>query len=165
MNWSEGSTPQQSLPFTREQKTGQRCIRIWSRCLWVLFFHLFFAFGAIPAEAREDCRVCGMWIDQYPRTRHVLTEADGVQVSFCSLTCAARYLKKKGVVIKLLRAADYLTGELVEVHDAVYLVGSDVPPVMSYISVIAFASRDAASGFQKVHGGTFMTFDQVLAEP
>ncbi len=125
---------------------------------------IFCAPCVLAEEAREDCRVCGMWIDQYMHTRHVLTAADGTQVSFCSFACAARYLNKEKVDAAGLQAADFLTTDLVSAKDAFYLVGSDAPPVMSYISIIAFASREEAENFQKSHGGQIMTFDEALAQ-
>ena len=122
------------------------------------------ASSVFAADAREDCRVCGMWIDQYMHTRHVLTEADGSRVSFCSFTCAAKHIRKHGEDAKQLQAADYLTTELVDAEKAVYLVGSDAPPVMSYTSIITFAGISAAKDFQKKHGGRIMTYSEVFAQ-
>jgi nitrous oxide reductase accessory protein NosL len=128
-----------------------------------VFVVLSFA-GVFAGEARDDCRVCGMWIDQYMHTRHVLTEVDGSKVSFCSFTCAAKHIRKHGADVKRLQAADYLTAELVAATDATYLVGSDVLPVMSYTSIIAFADPATAKEFQKEHGGRIMTFAEVFAQ-
>jgi len=122
------------------------------------------ASGVLARQTREDCRVCGMWIDQYMNTRHVLTEADGSRVSFCSFTCAAKYIRKHDADVKKLRAADYLTAKLVDAENAYYLVGSDVLPVMSYTSIIAFADIADTNNFQKVHGGRVMTFAEVFAK-
>jgi len=133
-------------------------------CLFSFVFLLHCAPGALAEDAREDCRLCGMWIDQYMHTRHVLTMADGTQLSFCSFTCAEKYLKRHETKTKLLQVADYLTTELVDVNDAFYLVGSDATPVMSYISIIAFASSEGAESFQKLHGGKIMAFAEVLAQ-
>lgn len=131
-------------------------------CFLSFFFLLYCAAGTFPAEVRNDCCICGMWIDQYMRTRHVLTETDGAQVSFCSFTCAAKHLKQPGVTAKKVQVADYLTKQLVDVKDALYLVGSDAPPVMSCTSIIAFARRDAAEDFQRLHGGEIMSFAEAL---
>lgn len=124
---------------------------------------IYYVPGVFAEEVREDCRLCGMWIDQYMHTRHVLTEADGSKVSFCSFTCAARYMKMHEVEIQQLKVADYLSTELVGVKDAFYLVESDAPPVMSNSSIIAFASKKTVESFQKLHGGKIMRFDEVLA--
>ena len=134
------------------------------------FFFLTFlslvycASNAVAEEAREECSLCGMWIDQYMHTRHVLTEEDGEQISFCSVTCAARHIKRSGEDVQHLEVADYLTAELVNVESAFYLLGSDAPPVMSYTSIIAFKSLAEADNFRKLHGGKIMTFAEVLAQ-
>ncbi len=140
-----------------------RC-KILALCFFALVSLLHFAPSVFAEEAREDCRLCGMWIDQYMHTRHVLTAANGTQVSFCSFTCASKYLIRHKAEAKQLQAADYLTAELVDAEDAFYLLGSDAPPVMSYNSIIAFASIEAAESFQKLHGGKIMTFAEVLAQ-
>lgn len=124
---------------------------------------IYYVPGISAEEVREDCRLCGMWIDQYMHTRHVLTEADGTQVSFCSFTCTLKYMKMHEVEVKQLKVADYLSSELVDVQDAFYLLESDAPPVMSNSSTIAFASKKTVENFQKLHGGKIMTFDEVLA--
>ena len=138
--------------------------KILAVCLFSLIYQLHYTPCVFAEEAREDCFLCGMWIDQYMHTRHVLTAADGTQVSFCSFTCAAKYLKRYEAEVKHLQAADYLTTELIDAEDAVYLLGSAAPPVMSYTSIIAFASNEAAESFRKLHGGKIMTFDEVLAQ-
>jgi len=156
------------LPAVTAPKVWQvlklRC-KIFALCLFLLIALLHGAApGVFAEEAREDCRLCGMWIDQYMHTRHVLTTTDGTKVSFCSFTCVSRYMKKHGAEVKQLQAADYLSAELVDAEAAFYLLGSDAPPVMSYTSIIAFASIEAAESFQKLHGGKIMTFSEVLAQ-
>ena len=101
--------------------------------------------AAAPAHAaekpREGCSVCGMWIDQYRHTRHVLVLRDRTQLTFCSLACAGKYLKEKASNVVSVQAADYLTADLVDARKASYVLGSDVPPVMSSTSTVAFACQ------------------------
>jgi copper chaperone NosL len=138
-------------------------MKIFTACLFLLFFPLHPANDVFAGGTREDCRVCGMWIDQYMHTRHVLVDADGNLLTFCSYTCAAGYMKKHAVNVKKLQAADYLTADLVDADKAYYLVGSDAPPVMSYTSIIAFAGIETAADFQKQHGGRIMSLAEVQA--
>ena len=137
------------------------------KIILVYLFLFVFPFNSTSVvfadEAREDCRVCGMWIDQYMHTRHVLSMADGTQIYFCSYTCTAKYLKTIQTKVEQLQVADYLTTALVDVEAAFYLVGSDTLPVMSYTSIIAFANKKSAEIFQELHGGKIMTFAEVLA--
>ncbi|MCK4839441.1 MAG: nitrous oxide reductase accessory protein NosL [Desulfobulbaceae bacterium] len=130
--------------------------------LFLLVVLLVAAPTLFAATLRPDCQVCGMWIDQYRHTRHVFTSKDESQVMFCSLTCAARYLKTHGAEMKQLQVADYLTAELIDTEQAIYLAGSDAPPVMSNTSIIAFSSQERAEKFQQKHGGHILRFSQVL---
>jgi nitrous oxide reductase accessory protein NosL len=141
-----------------------QCFKILTVCLFSLLFLLHCAPRVVVKEAREECRLCGMWIDQYIHTRHVLTTEDGAKVSFCSFTCAAKYLKRHEAEAQQLQVADYLSAELADAGEVFYLLGSDAPPVMSNTSIIAFASSEEAASFQKLHGGKIMTFDEVLAQ-
>ena len=139
------------------------CIKVLAFCLLTFLTFLHQIPTVIAEEAREDCRLCGMWIDQYMHTRHVLTGEDGTHISFCSFTCAVNYLKRHGGEAQHLQVADYLTAELVYVESAFYLLGSDAPPVMSYTSIIAFKNFAEAENFRKLHGGRIMTFIEALA--
>lgn len=134
------------------------------RHLWLVSLALLLLAAPIlfAAEPRPECQVCGMWIDQYRHTRHVFTAKDGTQVMFCSLTCAARHLKTHKTEMQQLQVADYLSAALIDTAQAIYLVESDAPPVMSNISIIAFASRAQAEKFQQAHGGRILPFHQVL---
>ena len=73
-------------------------------------------------------------------------------------------IKKHDKDAKQLQTADYLTTELVDAEKAVYLVGSDASPVMSYTSIIAFTEISVANDFQKIHGGRIMTYSEVFAQ-
>jgi len=136
--------------------------KFWHIWLFTLALLLIAVPTILATGDRSDCRVCGMWIDQYRHTRHVFTSKNGHQVIFCSLTCAAKYLKTHETEMKKLKVADYLTTELIDSAQAIYLVGSDVPPVMSNTSIIAFSSREQAEKFQQKHGGHILKFIQVL---
>ena len=139
-------------------------LKILAFCLLTsisLFHHIP---SVMAEESREDCRRCGMWIDQYMHTRHVLTAEDGTQISFCSFTCTANYIKRHGGESQHLQVADYLTAELINVESAFYLLGSDASPVMSYTSIIAFKSLAEANNFRKLHGGYIVTFTEALAQ-
>jgi copper chaperone NosL len=114
------------------------------------------------AEERNECAVCGMYIDLYEKTAHVLYFDDGSSKTVCSLSCAARLINENRGRIRKVLAADFLSGKLVNAKGAFYLEGSDVPGVMSYTSRIAFRSRADAKVFQKKHGGRIISFDEAL---
>ena len=103
--------------------------------------------GLVRAEERKECSLCGMYLDQYASTVHVIVFKDGTKVETCSLACAVKIYAKEKARIKKIMAADFLTAELVDAEHAVYLEGSDVPGVMSYTSRIAFRNRADAERF------------------
>jgi nitrous oxide reductase accessory protein NosL len=118
--------------------------------------------GMSSAEERKECAVCGMYIDLYERTTHVVYLDDGSSKEACSLACAAKLINENEGRIKKVLAADFLTGELINARDAFYLEGSDVPGVMSYTSRIAFSSLSDAEAFKREHGGRILPFDEAL---
>lgn len=114
------------------------------------------------AEERKECAVCGMYIDLYERTAHVVYFDDGSSKWACSLSCAAKLINENEGRIEKVLAADSLTGKLINAKDAFYLEGSDVPGVMSYTSRIAFSSMSDAEAFKREHGGRILPFDEAL---
>ncbi|MFN3395382.1 MAG: nitrous oxide reductase accessory protein NosL [Thermodesulfovibrionales bacterium] len=128
--------------------------------LCILF--LFSLWMSVFGEHREECAICGMWIDQYMSTRHVIILKDNTTTSFCSIACAARYLNENRQKVKNVKVADFLTDRLINAEKAYYLEGSDVPGVMSYISRIAFSTKTDAERFQRKHGGRLITFKQAV---
>lgn len=131
-------------------------------CLLIAFLALGSPLNAGADSDREDCSVCGMWIDLYMKTRHVVTLVDGASESFCSITCAAKYVREHKDSVRMIQAADFETKELLEAQKAFYLEGSDIPGVMSNTSRIAFSSRERADRFRRTHGGRILSFQDAL---
>lgn len=136
---------------------------IFRNIIIACFFVFFLSVQAIAHEAkRDECIICGMWIDQYMKTRHVVVLNDGQSHSFCSFACAARYYNEHKDKIKEIKASDFLTEKLIDAKKAYYLEGSSVPGVMSYVSRIAFEKKDDAERFRKKKGGDIIDFNQAL---
>ena len=129
---------------------------------FVLIFCLIMFQGLGLAGERRECSLCGMYLDQYASTVHVIVFKDGTRQETCSLACAAKVFAKERARIKTILAADFLTGGMLDAENAVYLEGSDIPGVMSYTSRIAFRTMDDAKTFQKKHGGKIVTFKAAL---
>ena len=127
----------------------------------ILFSFIMFQ-GPTLAGERRECSLCGMYLDQYKSTVHVIVFKDGTREETCSLACAAKVYAKEKARIKTVLAADFLTGGIMDAEHAVYLEGSDIPGVMSYTSRIAFRTKDDAKTFQKKHGGKIVTFQAAL---
>ena len=113
---------------------------------------------------REECVICGMYLDLYERTRLVILFNDDTTKSTCSLACAAKVINQNRGRIKGVKVADFLTGKLLDADKAYFLEGSDIPGVMSYTSRVAFSSKTQASTIQKKHGGRIITFDRALKD-
>jgi nitrous oxide reductase accessory protein NosL len=128
----------------------------------VFLFCLTIFPGLLRAEERKECSLCGMYLDEYASTVHVVIFKDGTRQETCSLACAAKVYEKEKSRIKKIMAADFLSAEFVDADRAVYLEGSDIPGVMSYTSRIAFRSRADAVKFQKKHGGKIISFKNAL---
>jgi nitrous oxide reductase accessory protein NosL len=131
----------------------------------VVLLLLFYALTSAVAEnQRRECAVCGMWIDQYERTKHVAIMHDGDRAYFCSFACASKYIKVNGPKIHKIKVADFITKQLIDAYNAFYLVDSDIPGVMSHRSMIAFSTSKSAQEFREIHGGRIIAFEGALSE-
>lgn len=113
------------------------------------------------------CPYCGMDRKQYHHSRHLIQYSDDLVDGTCSLHCAALSLAlnmDRGP--KMIYAADYgATTDpkpLVDVQQAIYLIGSTIKGVMTQQSKVAFASRQAAQAMQAKHSGQLGDFDAAL---
>lgn len=120
--------------------------------------------GTWKPEAWEQkwCPLCGMDLDVYRSTCHRLYYKDGRIVGYCSIHCAAKDYRRDGEQVAKIDVADFLTKEFFPAEEAHYLVGSDLPGVMTVVSKKAFSSLDEAKKFQKEHGGEIRTFRETL---
>jgi len=124
---------------------------------------------AVEDELREHprCVVCNMDRRKFHHARHLLIYGDDSAQGTCSVHCAAEcMLRERRKGFRGIYAPDYATpGEpkpLVEVSSATYLIGSDLPGVMTPVSKVAFASRDAALAAQTRYGGLIGDFADAI---
>lgn len=115
------------------------------------------------------CPYCGMDRTQWHHSRHLVHYDDDLVDATCSLRCASVSLSlniDRGP--KAIYAADFGSGAeikpLVEVDQATYLIGSDLPGTMSRTSKMAFASGETAQAARRKHGGELGDFDQALRQ-
>jgi len=114
------------------------------------------------AKERPSCHVCGMWIDQYMKTRNVVIMKDNESHDFCSFSCMVRFVKEHRDKIKKVLSADFETKELIDAEKAFYVEGGDIAGVMSLVSRIAFETREAAEKCVKAHGGKIISFSEAF---
>ncbi len=119
--------------------------------------------AAADVKAAPSCKYCGMDREKFAHSRMVVEYEDGTSVGVCSAHCAAVDL---AVTIdkspKAVQVADYGTKQLVDAEQAVWVVGGEVPGVMTKRAKWAFADRKAAEAFVKANGGKLATFDEAM---
>lgn len=129
--------------------------------LWVNFL-LTPSFNSEAKEEPRWCPLCGMSLKMYHQTNNRLTFFDGSKAQTCSIFCAAQFYEKRPTEIDRWEVVDYETKGWIDAKNAHWLVGSDIPGVMTAVSKIAFLSREDVQRYQKKHGGTIGNFDDAL---
>jgi nitrous oxide reductase accessory protein NosL len=129
--------------------------------LWFCFF-LTLPFNLGAKEESRWCPLCGMNLKMYHQTSNRLTFSDGTKVQTCSIFCAAQFYEKRPTEIDRWEVVDYEAKKWINAKKAHWLIGSDIPGVMTAVSKIAFSSLEDTQKFLKSHGGTIGTFDDAL---
>lgn len=127
----------------------------------ILIFHVV-SFNIEAKEELKWCPLCGMNLKMYHQTSNRLTYSDGKKDQTCSIFCAAQFYEKRPTEIDRWEVVDYETKGWVDARKAHWLIGSDIPGVMTAIGKIAFLSREDVQRYQKKHGGTIGNFDDAL---
>jgi nitrous oxide reductase accessory protein NosL len=130
--------------------------------LWFCFF-LALPFNIDAKEEPKWCPLCGMNLKMYHQTSNRLTFSDGLKIQTCSIFCAAQIYEKRATEIDRWEVVDYETKIFIDAKKAHWLIGSDIPGVMTAISKLAFLSLGDVQKYQKKHGGTISTFDDALS--
>ncbi len=118
-------------------------------------------------EKYPTCPYCGMDRRYNHPSRMLIHYGNDLPDPLCSIHCAVISL---AINLSLDPKAIYVGDNavetdprpLVEVSKATFLVGSDIPGVMTANSKVAFGSAEAATDAQKAHGGKLMDFQQTL---
>lgn len=126
--------------------------------------------AAAPAEAPKveapaECLHCGMNRPRFARSRMLVTYADGATAGTCSIHCAAIELKAQAAkAVASIQVGDYgREGHpLIDARGATWVVGGDLPGVMTPLAKWAFSSKTEAEAFVSKHGGKLATYDEAL---
>ena len=132
---------------------------------FIVLCFCFFLMQPFEVDAKEEprwCPLCGMNLKMYHQTSNRLTFSDGTKVETCSIFCAAQYYEKRPTEVDRWEVVDYETKMFMDAKKAHWLVGSDIPGVMTAISKVAFLSVEDVKKYEKKHGGTIGTFDDAL---
>ncbi len=132
---------------------------------FIIFWITFLLALPFDIDAKEEprwCPLCGMNLKMYHQTSNRVTFSDGTKVQTCSIFCAAQFYEKRPTEIDRWEVVDYETKGWIDAKKAHWLVGSDIPGVMTAVGKIAFLSLNEAKKYQQKHGGTIGTFDDAL---
>lgn len=112
---------------------------------------------------KQWCPICGMKLPMFYKTNHAVKLTDGTKKQYCSIRCLAVDMPaiKERLGQILVVAVD--TDKLIDVNDAVYVIGSKAPGTMSMVSKYAFTNEAAAKEFQSKYGGEIADFKTVFA--
>lgn len=125
---------------------------------------------ALPAQAAEKdvdeipaCQYCGMDRHKFRQTRMLIEYEGGSRIGTCSIHDAAVDLAQSiGKTIGTIWASDYGTDKLIDAEKAFWIIGGDIPGVMSKKSRVAFLKKEDSLAFQKEHGGETASFDEAI---
>jgi nitrous oxide reductase accessory protein NosL len=116
-----------------------------------------------PLEAPAACDKCGMDRTKFAQSRVVVEFEDGSTGGTCSITCASYDVRQKSKKkVKRLLVADYDSRELIDVHEAFWVMGGNKAGVMTKLPKWAFVAKAGADRFIAAYGGQPATWDEVI---
>ncbi|HEU0264848.1 MAG TPA: nitrous oxide reductase accessory protein NosL [Geobacterales bacterium] len=112
---------------------------------------------------RQECHVCGMYIDQFQSTATQLTLKGGERYETCGVACMLRFINDRGGpdAFSSLEVHDWTTKTLTPAAEASYVIGSRIVPDMMP-NLIAFKTKEDAEAFRAKEGGELLTLSQAL---
>ena len=121
------------------------------------------AYAGATYAGEKTCPICGMDLDDAPKSRMVVVFTDGTTVAVCSLHCAVWEMKQnKDKQVQSIMVADYATEKMTDARTATWVIGGDKISVMTTVAKWAFARGEDAQNFVKEHGGKVATFDEAM---
>ncbi|MBF0518874.1 MAG: nitrous oxide reductase accessory protein NosL [Nitrospirae bacterium] len=122
---------------------------------------LLTAATAIAAADSGKCAFCGMELDA--RSRMQIVNTDGTKVDFCCINCVSNYMKAHpDAKVESVKAADYVTKELIDAKAAFWVIGGAREGVMSSVAKWAFADKEDAVKYTQANGGNITSFDNAM---
>lgn len=116
-------------------------------------------------QEHRNCFHCGMDREKFSRSRMLVSYADGTSVGTCSIHCVVTERSgAKEKVIKKVEVGDYNTKLLIDAEKAFWVIGGDQRGVMTKTPKWAFAKKDAAEAFIRIHGGVLTSYKDALAQ-
>lgn len=124
---------------------------------------LLFCMASPPAQAEEVCVYCNMKRSSYKHSWMVISYKGMDPKGYCSVHCAAIAMAlHTDLLIDHISVGDFNTKKQIKAEKASWVVGGDLPGVMTARAKWAFETREAADAFITQHAGRPATFEQVL---
>jgi copper chaperone NosL len=124
---------------------------------------LAFAQESDDIQKHGSCKYCGMDRQKFANSRMLIQYDDGTEVATCSVHCAALDLALNiDKTPTALMVADFYTNQLINAEAAVWVIGGNLPGVMTRTAKWAFADKPSVEKFVKEHGGNIASFDDVM---
>ncbi|MFZ2447181.1 MAG: nitrous oxide reductase accessory protein NosL [Syntrophobacteraceae bacterium] len=110
-----------------------------------------------------ECTYCGMKRKAFAHSRMMVYHGNGESVGVCSLNCAViDYVRDVDDSPGSLKVGDYGTKKLIDADRAYWVLGGDLPGVMTNRAKWAFEDKSAALLFIKRHGGELISFEEAV---
>jgi len=131
-----------------------------------VFSLLIAATNGNPTNDLKDyrtCLTCGMDRQAHLPGRMLLSYDDGTRAGTCSLRCTAVDMAAhREKTITSMLVADYVSGKLIDVRKAFWVVGGGRTGIMTRRAKWAFEEKAAAEKFVSEHGGKVATYDEAM---
>ena len=109
------------------------------------------------------CTYCGMDRQQFAKSRMLVTYADGSAVGTCSIHCMAVELSLSiNKTPQSIQVGDYNQKNLIDAEKAFWVIGGNVPGVMTKTGKWAFANKADAESFIAANGGKPAVFEEAI---
>ncbi len=119
------------------------------------------------ADIKEfpSCPICGMNRQKFAHSRVYAQFGDGSSLGTCSVFCLGAYMVSHlDKIPQSLMVADFKTRKLVPMAKAHWVIVDHKPGVMTRRAKWAFAQKEDALGYIKVHGGRLADYRQAMQD-
>jgi nitrous oxide reductase accessory protein NosL len=121
---------------------------------------------------KMGCANCRMNLEKFIQTGHAIQTEDGNNYYYCSINCSTLGWNRNNYSNASVFAIDKKSGEYTPVKSVYYVIGSNLPAVMSKVSKYAFKDSTLAEQFKMEQEGdtilgykdTFKMCEQELAK-
>lgn len=129
----------------------------------LIFSTHIFAESHLDISKYGSCKYCGMDRHKYSHSRMLVVYEDGSELATCSIHCTAVELAVNiDKNVKKILVADYNTKKLIDAETAFWVIGGNIPGVMTKNAKWAFEKKEDAENFIRKNGGKIATFEEAL---